>query len=242
MTLTAARRPTGCPGDDAVDTVDQHFELVGSSALGLERRTGPLRAGVAHTSRVGVSESAVRLSGTLQPGSPRISVSRVVEPTWVGAFVLRCSRLLTGSTRCMRSGRWAYSVGVAAGFKLRGGSCRFRTQPAYSLGPDDGEILWFNGALGLLRATADQTEGRFAAFELRPPKGFASPLHSHKSEDEFFLVLSGDVRLQHGDDVVEGVAGSFIYTPRGIGHSFHVDSDDARPSLLRSCWGGRLLP
>ena len=102
------------------------------------------------------------------------------------------------------------------------------TTGAYSLGPDDGEILWFNGALGLLRATADQTEGRFAAFELRPPKGFASPLHSHKSEDEFFLVLSGDVRLQHGDDVVEGVAGSFIYTPRGIGHSFHVDSDDAR--------------
>ena len=106
------------------------------------------------------------------------------------------------------------------------------TTGAYSLGPDDGEILWFNGALGLLRATADQTEGRFAAFELRPPKGFASPLHSHKSEDEFFLVLSGEVRLQHGDDVVEGVAGSFIYTPRGIGHSFHVDSDDARLLLF----------
>ena len=88
------------------------------------------------------------------------------------------------------------------------------TSGAYALGPDDGEALWFNGALGLLRATADQTEGRFAAFELRPRKGFAAPLHAHKDEDEFFLVLSGKVRLQHGDDVVEGETGSFLYTPR----------------------------
>lgn len=106
-----------------------------------------------------------------------------------------------------------------------------QTTGGYALGPDDGEALWFNGALGLLRATADQTEGRFAAFEL-PPKGFGAPLHAHREEDEFFLVLSGAVRLQHGDDVVEGVAGSFVYTPRGIGHSFHVDSDDARLLLF----------
>lgn len=106
------------------------------------------------------------------------------------------------------------------------------TTGAYALGPDDGEPLWFNGALGLLRATADQTNGRYAAFELRPPKGFAAPLHAHHNEDEFFLVLSGSVRLQHGDDVVEGVPGSFVYTPRGVGHSFHVDSEDARLLLF----------
>lgn len=103
---------------------------------------------------------------------------------------------------------------------------------AYALGPDDGEPLWFNGALGLLRATATQTEGRFAAFELRPPRGFAAPLHSHANEDEFFIVLSGEVRLQHADEVIEGVAGSFLYTPRDVGHSFHVDSDDARLLLF----------
>lgn len=106
------------------------------------------------------------------------------------------------------------------------------TTGGYALGPDDGEALWFNGALGLLRATSDQTNGRYAAFELRPPKGFAAPLHAHHNEDEFFLVLSGMVRLQHRDEVVEGVPGSFLYTPRGVGHSFHVDSDDARVLLF----------
>ncbi|MCA1701819.1 MAG: cupin domain-containing protein [Actinobacteria bacterium] len=69
----------------------------------------------------------------------------------------------------------------------------------YALGPDDGEALWFNGALGLLRTTAAQTEGRFTAFEIRPPKGFAAPLHMHEREDEFFIVLSGQFRLQHGE-------------------------------------------
>jgi quercetin dioxygenase-like cupin family protein len=107
-----------------------------------------------------------------------------------------------------------------------------RATAGYALGPDDGEALWFNGALGLLKATADQTDGRFTAFELRLPKGFASPLHSHSREDEFFLVLSGEVRVRHGDDVVEGVAGSLAYSPRGISHGFHVDSEEARLLLF----------
>jgi quercetin dioxygenase-like cupin family protein len=106
------------------------------------------------------------------------------------------------------------------------------TTGGYALGPDDGEALWFNGALGLLKATAAGTEGRFAAFELRPPQGFAAPLHVHEGEDEFFIVLSGKFRLQHGDEVVEASPGSFVYTPRGVGHSFAADSDDARILLF----------
>ena len=107
-----------------------------------------------------------------------------------------------------------------------------QTTAGYALGPDDGEPLWFNGALGILKATADQTQGRFTAYELRMQKGFAAPLHSHRNEDEFFLVLAGEVRLQHGDEVLEGVPGSLAYTPRGVGHSFHVDSEEARLLLF----------
>ena len=107
-----------------------------------------------------------------------------------------------------------------------------QTTGGYALGPDDGEALWFNGALGVLKATAEQTEGKFTIYELRLRKDFAAPLHSHKNEDEFFLVLAGEVRLQHGDEIIEGVQGSLAYSPRGIGHSFHVDSDSARLLLM----------
>jgi quercetin dioxygenase-like cupin family protein len=102
----------------------------------------------------------------------------------------------------------------------------------YGLGPDEGEALWFNGGYGLLKATADLTQGRFAAMELRAPKDFASPLHIHRAEDEFFIVLEGEVRVRHGEDVIEAVAGSAVYGPRGVPHAFRVDSDEARLLLF----------
>ena len=98
------------------------------------------------------------------------------------------------------------------------------TTGSTGLWPGEGEALWFNGGLAVLRATGDQTEGRFAVLELLAPKGFASPLHIHRSEDEFFVVLSGEVRVQHGEDVIEAVAGSVVYGPRDVAHAFHVDS------------------
>jgi len=106
------------------------------------------------------------------------------------------------------------------------------TSGGYELGPGEGEALWFNGGLGILKATGEQTEGRFAAMELLAPKGFASPLHIHREEDEFFVVLSGEVRVKHGEAVTEAVAGSLVYGPRGIAHAFHVDSEEARLLLF----------
>jgi len=102
----------------------------------------------------------------------------------------------------------------------------------YGLGPGEGEALWFNRGLGVLKATGDQTEGRFAVMELLAPKGFASPLHNHRQEDEFFVVLSGEVRVQHGEKVIEAVPGSLVYGPRNVAHAFHVDSAEARLLLF----------
>src|SRR6266508_817974 len=116
-----------------------------------------------------------------------------------------------------------------------------RTTGGYELGPGEGEALWFNGGLGVLKATGDQTEGRFAAMELLAPKGFASPLHIHRGEDEFFVVLSGEVRFQHGDAVTEAVAGSVVYGPRDVAHAFHVDSAEARLLLARRGRCGRRM-
>ena len=102
----------------------------------------------------------------------------------------------------------------------------------YAMGPGEGEALWFNGGLGLLKATADLTSGLYTAMELLAPRDFASPLHIHQAEDEFFVVLSGEVRVKHGDAVIEAVTGSFVYGPRGVPHAFRVDSDEARLLLI----------
>jgi mannose-6-phosphate isomerase-like protein (cupin superfamily) len=106
------------------------------------------------------------------------------------------------------------------------------TTHGYALRPGEGEALWFNGALAVLKATGAQTGGRFAALELHARKDFASPLHVHRAEDEFFLVLSGDVRVRHGDEILEATAGSLVYGPRDVPHAFRVDSTDARMLLF----------
>ena len=107
-----------------------------------------------------------------------------------------------------------------------------QTDGGYGLGPGEGEALWFNGGLGLLKATTDLTDGRFAAMELLAPRGFASPLHIHRNEDEFFVVLSGEVRVQHGESVMDAVEGSLVYGPRDVAHAFRVDSEEARLLLF----------
>lgn len=111
------------------------------------------------------------------------------------------------------------------------------TPDSYAMAPGEGEALWFNGGLGLLKATTDLTGGRFAAMELLAPKDFASPLHVHRAEDEFFVVLAGEVRLRHGETIVEATAGSLVYGPRDVPHAFRVDSDEARLLLFFSPGG-----
>jgi quercetin dioxygenase-like cupin family protein len=102
----------------------------------------------------------------------------------------------------------------------------------FARAPGEGEALWFNRGLGLLKATGEQTAGRFTVLELLAPKGFASPIHVHRKEDEFFVVLSGEVRVRHADDVIDAVAGSLVYGPRDVPHGFHVDSAEARLLLF----------
>jgi quercetin dioxygenase-like cupin family protein len=102
------------------------------------------------------------------------------------------------------------------------------TTHGYILGPGEGEAVWFNRGRATFKATGEQTEGRFTLMELVAPKDFAAPLHIHRAEDEFFVVLAGEVRFQLGDAVLEAVAGSLVHGPRDVAHSFHVDSTEAR--------------
>lgn len=106
------------------------------------------------------------------------------------------------------------------------------TADGYAVGSEEGEAVWFNGGLVLLKATGAETRGTFGAIELRARKGFASPLHVHQNDDEIFVVLSGEVRFQLGEVVTEAVEGSLVYGPRDVGHSFHVDSPEARLLLI----------
>jgi len=60
------------------------------------------------------------------------------------------------------------------------------------------------------------------------PRGSGSPLHVHRREDEWFYVIEGELTLWVGGHVINAPAGSFVYGPRDIPHTYTVSSDTAR--------------
>src|SRR5438132_1597423 len=103
----------------------------------------------------------------------------------------------------------------------------------YVLHPDEGEAHDFlAGGELVIKATGEQTGGKFAAVEFWGPRGFGSPIHVHSNDDEFFVVLEGEVRFRLGDEEVDVGQRSFVYGPRGVAHGFTMNSDTARVLLL----------
>ena len=98
--------------------------------------------------------------------------------------------------------------------------------------PNGGEALWFLGSLALVKSDTKSTGGRVAVIEHVSPPGSGSPLHRHTREDEWFYVIEGELTFAVGEDVIPAPAGSFVYGPCGIPHTFLVTSATPARFLL----------
>jgi mannose-6-phosphate isomerase-like protein (cupin superfamily) len=101
-----------------------------------------------------------------------------------------------------------------------------------ALGNDEGEALWFFGALVTIKASSETTGGRVAVIEHLASQGVASPMHVHHNEDEWFYITEGAVTFWVGGKIFQASAGSFVYGPREIPHTFLVTSPQARFLLV----------
>lgn len=81
-------------------------------------------------------------------------------------------------------------------------------------------MLWYLGALLIVKATGEDTAGAFGLVDELVPPGFATPLHIHYAEDESFYIIDGEVTFACGDQQWTASSGEFVYLPRGIAHSF----------------------
>jgi quercetin dioxygenase-like cupin family protein len=103
-----------------------------------------------------------------------------------------------------------------------------RLQHPIAHAPQDGDALWFLGVLKLLTPDAVASDGRVGVLEQVAPRGAGSPLHVHRDEDEWFYVIEGELTFWIGGESITAPAGSFVYGPRDIPHTFVVSSDEAR--------------
>jgi mannose-6-phosphate isomerase-like protein (cupin superfamily) len=87
-----------------------------------------------------------------------------------------------------------------------------------------GEARWFGDALFEFLIPNEATGGRLSVFRATLPLGFSPPLHVHTREDEVFHVLDGEATFEIDGRRLSAGPGTSVYMPRGVPHSFVVES------------------
>lgn len=88
--------------------------------------------------------------------------------------------------------------------------------------------LWFLTNLGRVLLDARGSDGTLDVVELTGSAGEMPPLHIHHREDEYFVVLEGELSLHTPGASRTVAAGEAAFAPRGVPHTYRVESERAR--------------
>jgi len=103
----------------------------------------------------------------------------------------------------------------------------------YALAAGEGKaMVWFTSKITLKASSPD-----IGVTEFRMSPGEEPPLHVHKNEDEWLYVLEGAVTFHVGGQDHFGKAGAFVSFPRGIPHTFSIETPQARCLVVNTPGG-----
>lgn len=98
----------------------------------------------------------------------------------------------------------------------------------YLLEDGEGEsIRWFGDTI-----TVKSAGPTFDVAVVTAVTGSEPPLHVHEGADEALFVLEGKLTVYAGDQSLTAGAGAFFFLPKGIPHSFVVESGSARLLMI----------
>jgi len=87
------------------------------------------------------------------------------------------------------------------------------------LGPGDGETILVPGHKITIKLSGEDTDGAFSLLEIELT-GDGPPQHIHKTEDETFYVLEGEVKFLLGKKISIAKKGTLVLIPRGTVHAW----------------------
>ena len=99
------------------------------------------------------------------------------------------------------------------------------TPQPFVIGPEEGEAYWAHGNLTIIKATGEETDGSFSVVEQLLPADLSPPMHVHHEDDELLYVLDGRVLWEIGGERMTATAGSTVYAPHGVPHSFLTEEE-----------------
>jgi len=107
------------------------------------------------------------------------------------------------------------------------------TAQSYHLAAGEGQPMsWFTAQFQL-----KASDPQIGLMELEGSPGVEPPMHVHRSEDEWYYLLDGEVTFHVGEENYDGQAGSLVFLPRGVPHTFSIQTPSARMLLLNAPGG-----
>lgn len=88
--------------------------------------------------------------------------------------------------------------------------------------------LWFLTNLARVRLNAEHSDGTLDIVESIGRRGEMPPLHLHQREDEYFVMLAGELTVYLPDGSRRVGAGEAAHAPKGVRHTYRVESEEAR--------------
>jgi mannose-6-phosphate isomerase-like protein (cupin superfamily) len=86
---------------------------------------------------------------------------------------------------------------------------------------------WFFENLVEVKLTQEGSGGAMSIVELSGPCGDMPPLHLHRTDDEAWYVLDGQMSFFVGtDQPIAAGPGALVFGPKGVPHTIRVDSGE----------------
>lgn len=88
--------------------------------------------------------------------------------------------------------------------------------------------LWFLTNLSRVRLDAAAGDGTLDVVESLGRRGEMPPLHVHHREDEYFVMLGGELTVFLPGAERRVAAGEAAFAPKGVPHTYRIESEEAR--------------
>ncbi|MDZ4858134.1 MAG: cupin domain-containing protein [Candidatus Hydrogenedentes bacterium] len=103
---------------------------------------------------------------------------------------------------------------------------------------NEGEILNVLGITIRVKLSAAESGGALSVFMSEDPPRVGPPMHAHANEDETFLVIEGEYRVQIEDTIYQAKPGQIAHFPRGVAHAYMNAGDSPGKLLIVTNPGG----
>lgn len=100
--------------------------------------------------------------------------------------------------------------------------------------PNSQEEILFLGRPMSIMVSGEETQGQYAVLQATEQKGDGPPRHIHHQEDEVFNIIRGELTVYLGGQSFSATEGATVFLPRGIPHTFRIDSEEATIQVV-SC-------